>query len=169
MKADRERHQTKQLQKDIFLAAVHEAGHVFAYVKLGVGVEYATIERKRVSHGGQMMLSSGFTQPCPRGLTRETIEREAVCTLAGPAAEDAFNGQAQSGNQGDVDSFRQYALHVGVTQDEAVELVSRAYRAACGLIDSNMDVVKKIAFELMTKGRIEGPAIIQIVGGVLAH
>jgi ATP-dependent Zn protease len=164
MKADREQRQTELLQKDIFLAAVHEAGHAFAYTKLGVGVEYATIERKKVSHNGQEMFSSGFTQPCPRELTRATIEREAICALAGPAAEDAFNGHAQSGSQGDVDGLRQCALHVGMSMEEAVELVSRAYRAACELTDSNIDAVKKIAFELMTKGRIEGHVITQIIG-----
>jgi hypothetical protein len=84
---------------------VHEAGHALAYTKLGVGIEYATIERKKVSHNGHEMVSSGFTQPCPRELTRATIEREAICTMAGPAAEDSFNGRAQSGSQGDVDSL----------------------------------------------------------------
>jgi uncharacterized protein YoaH (UPF0181 family) len=109
------------------------------------------------------MVSSGFTQPCPRELTRATIEREAICTMAGPAAEDAFNGRAQSGRQGDVDSLRQCALHVGMSSEEAIELVSRAYQAACELTDSNIDAVKKIAFELMTKGRIEGHTIKQII------
>ncbi len=163
IKAARNQQRAVALQKDIFLAAAHEAGHVLAYAKLGIGVEYATIERKAVNHNGQMMISSGFTQPSPRKLTRETIECEAICTLAGPAAEDAFNGHAHSGSQGDIDSLRECALHVGMSPDEAVELVGRGYRAACDLVDANIEAVKKIAFVLMTTGRIEASAITEIV------
>jgi ATP-dependent Zn protease len=50
-----------------------------------------------------------------------------------------------------------------MSKEEAIELVSRAYQAACELTDSNIDAVKKIAFELMTKGRIEGHTIKQII------
>jgi hypothetical protein len=48
MKANREQQNTECLEKDVFLAAVHEAGHALADTKLGVGIEYATIERKKV-------------------------------------------------------------------------------------------------------------------------
>ena len=37
MKANREQQNTECQQKDVFLAAVHEAGHALAYTKLGVG------------------------------------------------------------------------------------------------------------------------------------
>jgi len=63
--------------------------------------------------------------------------------MAGPAAEDAFNGQAQSGSHGDTATLRQCALHVGLSPDEAVELVERAYRSACELVDAHMDAIKE--------------------------
>jgi ATP-dependent Zn protease len=167
MRADREAYllqqQDEALQKDIFLAAVHEAGHALAYTLCGVGVEYATVERRTVEHDGQQMMSSGFTQPLPRPLSKETIEQEAICVLAGPAAEDAFNGSAPSGSQGDVDNVRNYAVAVGLSQDETVDLTSRAYRSACALVDKHIDALKQIAFELMTKGRIEGDIVRTII------
>jgi ATP-dependent Zn protease len=167
MRADREayllRQQKEALQKDIFLAAVHEAGHALAYTLLGVGVEYVTLERESVEHRGQQMMKSGFTQPLPRPLSKETIEQEAVCVLAGPAAEDSFNGSAPSGSQGDVDNLKDYAISVGLSQDQAVDLTSRAYHSACALVDKHIETVKRIAFELMTKGRIEGYALRTIV------
>jgi hypothetical protein len=151
------------LHNDIFFAAMHEAGHAFAYAKLGIGVEYVTIERKRVMHNGQLMLSSGFTQPKPRKLSRETIMDEAVCVMAGPASEDSINGTRSSGSQGDIDNLRNYALTLGLPRDEAVELVHCSYRVACALIDDNLTTVKKIAFELMTKGRIEEAVLLEII------
>ena len=95
----------------------------------------------------------------PRALSKESIEQEAVCVLAGPAAEDALNKGEPSGSQGDVDNLRDYAIAVGLSKDEAVDLVSRAYRSACALVDKHLDAVKRIAFELMTKGRIEGDRV----------
>jgi|SRR5579862_788263 len=176
MRADREsyvaqqhlqqRQQKKEaLQQDVFLAAVHEAGHALAYSLLGSGVEYVTVERKMVEHNGGQAISTGFTQPLPRPLTKGTIENEAVCVMAGPAAEDAFNGDNPSGSQGDVSNLRDYALHLGLSKDEAINLCERAYRSACDLVDVNIDAVKKIAFELMTKGRIEGGVVSAIVKG----
>jgi ATP-dependent Zn protease len=167
MQANREAYLVQQqqeaLQKDIFLSSMHEAGHALAYTLLSLGVEYVTVERKTVEHNGQQMMSSGFTQPLPRPFSKETIENEAVCVLAGPAAEDRFNGHADSGSAGDVDNLRNYALSLGLSQDEAVDLTGRAYRLACALVDEHIDAVKKIAFELMTKGRIEGETVRTIV------
>jgi len=167
MRVDREVYLQQQrreaLEKDIFLAAAHEAGHALAYMLSGVGVEYVTVERRTVEHNGQQMLSSGFTQPLPRPLTKETIEQEAICIMAGPAAEDMFNGEARSGSAGDIDNLRASARHVGLSDDETVELTTSAYRSAWELVDKCFEPVKKIAFELMTKGRIEGDAVKAII------
>ena len=161
----KKRHKPSPLQQDILCAAMHEAGHAFAYAKLGIGVEYVTIERKYVKHAGQVMYSSGFTQPKPRKLSRETIEAEAVCVMAGPASEGSANGDGHSGSHGDMDNLRDYALALGMSKAEAVELVERSYRTACDLLEENFATVQKIAFELMTKGRIEEAALLAIVNG----
>lgn len=160
MRARHHAYLERQRLEDIARAATHEAGHVLAHGLLGAGVEYATTERKVVIHDGQEMLSTGFTQPKPRPLTRETLEVEAVCCMAGPAAEDKrLSEHERSGAQGDVDSLLNYAIDVGLTKDQAVELAGRAYRSACNLVDANRDKLDAIALELMTKGRIEAARI----------
>jgi ATP-dependent Zn protease len=151
-------------QEDMFFAAVHEAGHCLAHILTGDGVEYADVERKVVTMpNGQPGLSTGFTQPVRRlPLTRETIEQEAVCIMAGPAAENRVNSAPQ-GELGDINFFRGCAAHVGLTPNEARELLERAYYAAVELVDKHLPAVKQIAFELMTKGRLDGDTIKNVV------
>jgi ATP-dependent Zn protease len=120
----------EKLQIDIMQAAMHEAGHALAYQLLLNGVEYAHVERKVVVHDDAPAFSSGFTQPNERKLSRETIELEAVCCLAGPAAEDSVNGDGVSSAHGDIDNLRNCAVLVGLSREEAKELTERAYRAA---------------------------------------
>jgi len=150
----------EKLQIDVMQAAMHEAGHALAYQLLLNGVEYADIERKTVLHGDVQAFSTGFTQPNGRRLSRETIENEAICCLAGPAAEGAFCGdEGLSGALGDKNNLRKFARHVGLSNEETVELTVRSYRAACQLIDANMDKVEQIAIELATKGRVDGAQV----------
>lgn len=81
------------LEKDIFLGM--RQATLLTYTLCGVGIEYDSVERRTVKHNSQQMMRSGFTQPLPGPLTKETIEQEAICIMAGPAGEDMFNGEAR--------------------------------------------------------------------------
>jgi ATP-dependent Zn protease len=167
MQADREAYLVQQqqaaLHKDIYLSSMHEAGHALAYTLCGAGVEYVTVEQRMIEHNGQKMKSTGFTQPLPRHLTKETIEQEAICIMAGPVVEDMFNPEGNSGRAGDITNLKNCAIHVGLSQDEGVELLNRAVESAQALVNQNSEVVEKIAMELRTRGRIEGAEVSAIV------
>jgi ATP-dependent Zn protease len=155
---------TEAVQRDIVAAAAHEAGHALANTLLGIGVEYVTVERKRVLKYGQECFETGYTQPLgERKLTRETLEREAVSLLAGPAAEDWFGGDSTKGREGDINMLMQYAHHCQLSLPEARNLCDRAQRQAMELVEKHEETIKAIAIELACKQRLEGDRVREIV------
>jgi ATP-dependent Zn protease len=166
MRAARDAYLVQQKQGaqdwDIFLTALHEAGHALSFTLLLNGVEYAAVDAKMIVCDGRQIFSGGITQPNEHEITRETIERIAICHMAGPAAED-MRSEEKSGYVEDLKTLCQYAEQAGLSQDEIAPLPLRGYYAARELIESHLSALKQIAMELASKGRIEGDAVTAII------
>jgi hypothetical protein len=166
MRVDREACSVQQREDardwDIFLTALHEAGHALAFTLLLNGVEYAAVDAKMIVCDGRQIFSGGITEPNEHEITRETIERIAICHMAGPAAED-MRSEEKSGYVEDLKTLCQYAEQAGLSQDEIAPLPLRGYYAARDVIAGHLSALQQITFELASKGRIEGDAVKAII------
>jgi ATP-dependent Zn protease len=153
----------KALKRDIFLTAIHEAGHAVAFTVLGFRVLHAGVALERKS---RHMLAAGIAY-APRPLpTRETIEREAICAMSGTVAEEYVGGSGYKtlfGHKGDRDAFSECAKRTGLSRNETNELINKAWQSAKQLVDKHRDAIKEVASELEKNGYIEGDAVRAIV------
>jgi len=156
----------RALKRDIFLTAIHEAGHAVASTVLSSGVLCAAVALERKS---RHMKADGKTHPQPRPWpTRETLETEAISAMAGTAAEECFGGRGYRtlfGNMRDRDDLSACAKRVGLSKNETNELINRAWESARKLVDKHRDAIQEIASELEKNGHIEGDVVEAIVKG----
>jgi len=83
---------------ELYLSAVHEAGHAVAAVEIGIGVRGVTIRATDTTGGGFSRGRASYF------MTEHDIHDELVCLLAGRAAEQVVLGEASCGAGGGADS-----------------------------------------------------------------
>lgn len=108
--------------------AYHEAGHVAACYFLRLSFKSISIEPK----GDFLGVVNGCEVPKSfqpdldtSSKTRDRIEREILCTLAGGAAEARLAGRKNwRGAGGDVDACTNLALYIGGDEEEASAFIN---------------------------------------------
>jgi len=83
--------------------------------------------------------------------------------MAGPLAEDFFGGDGFHGSNGDTEQVKDFAIHVGLSKGEGIELMKRACRAADDLVTKHQDALREIAVQPATKGRLDGDTVRAII------
>jgi hypothetical protein len=172
--------------EDLWLAAIHEAGHVVAASTLRPGSVGMVTLRANAASGGFTALTPA---PSPFIRPSDLLER-LIILLAGRASEEAIFGTASSGAGGSADSDLGRATAIAVTASTALgldrrgglvwrglpdahllpgaltadlalaarvrETLDSAYAEACELIQGRVDAVQAVAVALLERHVLDG-------------
>lgn len=144
------------------ITAYHEAGHAVAALVLGRPVAWVSIRPDRVFLG-ICKFDKGVFRP-----SEDWIEREAIISLAGPAAEAGFTGEMDwAGAARDYDYAFELARGRGGETKKADRLVKRWLAKADHLLGrgDTWDAVERIAAELMRLDEVSGRAARHLFNG----
>jgi hypothetical protein len=171
----REAQVQREVMEELGLSAIHEAGHAVIDELFLDGVEYVTIEKKRLKNHltkngvSYDAISTGFTQPrCERRSleTLEDFERECLNICAGSMAECIFteceNSEAVAGDSAQLHA---YANHLGLAKEQVSATVDTTTARLNQLFsdDRVWKAVKDAAALLLVKTRISGEEVHGIV------
>ncbi len=180
-------------EEDLWLAAVHEAGHAVSAVVLGIGIEGITL-RGGATHDGMTRVRSGSHQ-----LTAADVHDRLVALLSGRAAEKVILKRVTSGAGGGAESDLhratvlavQSAAELGLDEDyglawtplpdQAMDLtgmlaedprlaslvrdrMASAYGSALNLIERHQGAVRILAERLRTQGALGMNDVAHILG-----
>lgn len=124
--------------------------------------KYDALTLLATSSGGS---SATETRRPPRNLKNETpnyLEREAVCALAGIAADRVLNGRLTFGSaMGDVPHVRRIADRLGVADVEG--FLRHKLRTAEEFVVLNREVVEEVARLLIERRTLPGYEVRRIV------
>ena len=137
------------------VTAYHEAGHAVAALALGRPVAWVSIRPDR-KYLGLCAFGKGVFRP-----SEDWVEREAVLSLAGPAAEAGFTGEFDwAAASQDYDYAFRLARGRGGDDKKADRLVKRWLSKADHLLGKGdtWEAVERIAAELLRVEEISGRA-----------
>jgi ATP-dependent Zn protease len=177
---------------ELYLSAVHEAGHAVAAVEIGIGVRGVTIRATDTTGGGFSRGRASYF------MTEHDIHDELVCLLAGRAAEQVVLGEASCGAGGGADSDlavatwlaargvsecgfdgqrgllwqpiseRRSDLGDALSRDAVLAAMVRqrladAYSDACALLLRRRTAVQSVATALLERTALDGGEVARIV------
>jgi len=137
------------------ITAYHEAGHAVAALVLGRPVAWVSIRPDR-KYLGLCAFGKGVFRP-----SEDWVEREAIISLAGPAAEAGFTGEMDwPAAARDYDYAFDLARGRGGDAKKADRLVKRWLAKADHLLGrgDTWEAVERIAAELVRVDEISGRA-----------
>ena len=143
--------------------AMHEAGQAFAYEYCNIRVDRCVLENRTVDGG--LVQCVGMTEPVIKfEVAKHSLWLEVVCIMAGAAAQHGVDelGAVDSAVQ-DMQRAAEITKQVGLSQEQADELIVEASKAAAKVMIENIATVRKIADVLEQKKRIEGYEIRKII------
>jgi hypothetical protein len=171
----REAQVQREAMEELGLSAIHEAGHAVIDELFMDGVEYVTIEKKRLKNHltrngvSYDAISTGFTQPRCGRRSLETLEdfaRECLSICAGSMAECIFTGcENYEAMAGDSAQLHAYANHLGIAREQVNAIVEKTADRLVQLFsdDRVWKAVKDVAALLLVKTRISGEEVHGIV------
>jgi ATP-dependent Zn protease len=164
----------KEIHSDAKIrAAFHEAGHAVASILMGLRVHVVLLDP--VFDGAGEM--HGRPPPkwyrpdakCISQRTRERMDAEIICLLAGPAAELAIadlDWNTYVGSSRDFEEAKHLAEILYVSKDERSKFVAQAILRTDSLISGNLAhwaAIEKLANELLIKQFVPGPRVGRIL------
>lgn len=174
---------------EIFRSAVHESGHAIVGMMTGRKLKAVSI-RHTTRSGGR----AEFEPSHSFFVTREDIENNVICCLAGRAAEIVMLGAASSGAGGDTGSdlaectrlllqmhnslglgenlfWRSPALNTSLAKPDPIVMDSverdlqKLHSLAIGLVETHMLLIRKLAAALIERKSMTGADVANILLG----
>jgi ATP-dependent Zn protease len=137
--------------------AAHEAGHAVAAVVLRLSLRYVTLRPR----GPEDALTYTRTR---RNESPDYLERQAVCDLAGIAAEQLLNGRVIFGSAtGDIPHARGIAERLGVEDVQA--FIAAKLREAETIVSANRAGVEAVRRALVERRTLKGTEVRALLPG----
>jgi ATP-dependent Zn protease len=137
--------------------AAHEAGHTVAAVVLRLSLRYVTLRPR----GPEDALTYTRTR---RNESPDYLERQAVCDLAGIAAEQLLNGRVIFGSAtGDIPHARGIAERLGVEDVQA--FIDAKLREAEAIVSANRAGVEAVRRALVERRTLKGTEVRGLLPG----
>lgn len=150
--------------------AHHEAGHAIARFRQRLAIRSVTIEEDEESFGRASHNPPGeWFQPDIEvdRRTRNRIESEIICALAGPEAECRFMGNDDApygaGSQADLDVAALLACYVCGDDDEASAYMEWLRIRARNLVRSEWELVEVLAAALLDRKTLSGHQVRKVL------
>jgi ATP-dependent Zn protease len=138
--------------------AEHEAGHAVVAVVLRLSLRYVTLRPR----GPEIALT--YTQTV-RNESPDYLERQAVCYLAGIAADQLLNGRVTFGSEiDDIAHAKSNAERLGV--EDVQEFLRVKHRQAQAIVCANRVAVEAVRRALVDRRTLQGAEVRAIVGDV---
>jgi ATP-dependent Zn protease len=137
--------------------AAHEAGHAIVAVLLRLSLQYVTLRPQ----GPQSALTYTRT---PRNESPDYLERQAVCYLAGIAADQLLNGRVTFGS--DIDDrahAKRNAERLGV--EDVQEFLRVKKREAEAIVSANRVAVEAVRRALVARRTLRAAEVRAIIAG----
>jgi ATP-dependent Zn protease len=137
--------------------AAHEAGHAVAAVVLRLSLRYVTLRPR----GPEDALTYTRTR---RNESPDYLERQAVCDLAGIAAEQLLNGRVIFGSTtGDIPHARGIAERLGV--EDVQTFIAAKLREAETIVSANRAGVEAVRRALVERRTLKGTEVRALLPG----
>lgn len=140
---------------DFVSTAAHEAAHAVASMVFATNLLYVTID----PDDPRTIFRRGHYRP---GRTDEMLYKEAVLSLAGPAAERLFTGRFSAwGARSDVSDVMDRTLDEGWRR--------MAWRDAHALVEANREVIARVAIALLMLRRLSARVARHVADGKMLY
>jgi ATP-dependent Zn protease len=137
--------------------AAHEAGHAVAAVVLRLSLRYVTLRPR----GPEDALTYTRTR---RNESPDYLERQAVCDLAGIAAEQLLNGRVTfESATGDIPHARRIADRLGV--EDVQTFIDAKLREAETIVSANRAGVEAVRRALVERRTLKGTEVRALLPG----
>jgi ATP-dependent Zn protease len=138
--------------------AAHEAGHAVAAIVLRLSLRYVTL-RPRGPESGLAHTRTALNE------SPDYLKRQAVCYLAGIAADQLLNGRVTFGSEiDDIAHARRNAERLGV--EDVQEFLRVKQREAEAIVTANRVAVEAVRRALVDRRTLHGAEVRAIVGDV---
>jgi ATP-dependent Zn protease len=137
--------------------AAHEAGHAVVAVVLRLSLGYVTLRPRGPEDG------LTYTRT-PRNESPDYLERQAVCDLAGIAADQLLNGRVIPLSWvGDIEHARRNAERLGV--EDVQEFLRVKQRGAEAIVSANRVAVEDVRRALVDRLTLQATEVRAIMAG----